>query len=81
MLLDLTGLVVTDRQVATILEHIVRGIALLGAPVLLTGIRADLAKDLCKLDDALTMVPTYSTLQRAVAAARARAPHDRVKKQ
>lgn len=81
VLLDLTGLVVADRQVATTLEHIVRGIALLGAPVLLSGIRADLAKDLCKLDNALANVPTYSTLQPAVVAALAHAPQGRGKMQ
>lgn len=78
VILDLTGLSNTgrsghdDSQAVRTLQHLVAGMRLLGAPVLLTGIRAQLAQDLIRRGNALTNIPIYSTLQHGVAAALAK---------
>ena len=69
VILDVTGVVAIDTQVASALLRMARAVRLLGARVFLTGIRPELAQTLVGLDINLTGIATYGTLQGAIVAA------------
>ncbi|MRG94908.1 AAA family ATPase [Polyangium spumosum] len=68
LIIDITGVRVVDSHVASRLLDTVRAVELLGAEVVITGIRGDVAQALVKLDlDFGAKVPTRSTLQAGIA--------------
>ncbi|WP_438030001.1 PAS domain-containing protein [Sorangium sp. So ce233] len=73
-ILDITGVPTVDTQVADALVKAARGVQLLGAEVVLTGIRPEVAQTLVTLGVELTGIVTRGTLQdgirHAVSAAR-----------
>jgi rsbT co-antagonist protein RsbR len=66
-ILDITGVRVVDAQVASGLVSAARAVRLLGARVLLTGIRPEVARILVGLDADLTGVVTLGTLESGIA--------------
>ncbi|MDC3954659.1 AAA family ATPase [Polyangium jinanense] len=73
LIIDITGVRVVDSHVASRLLDTVRAVELLGAEVVITGIRGDVAQALVKLDiDFGAKVPTRSTLQAGIAYALSR---------
>lgn len=66
-ILDITGVRVVDVQVASGLVGAARAARLLGARVLLTGIRPEVARMLVGLDTDLTGVVTLGTLESGIA--------------
>ncbi|MDI3285940.1 AAA family ATPase [Polyangium sp. 15x6] len=73
LIIDITGVRVVDSHVAGRLLDTVRAVELLGAEVVITGIRGDVAQALVKLDiDFGAKVPTRSTLQAGIAYALSR---------
>lgn len=68
-ILDITGVAAVDARVAELLVRAARAVALLGARVLLTGIRPEVARALLELGADLGGVETHGTLQQGVAAA------------
>ncbi len=66
-ILDITGVRVVDAQVASGLVGAARAARLLGARVLLTGIRPEVARILVGLDADLTGVVTLGTLESGIA--------------
>jgi rsbT co-antagonist protein RsbR len=68
-IVDITGVPVVDTQVANALLRATQAVQLLGARVLLTGIRSEVAQTLVRLGVDLRTVQTYSTLQQGIAAA------------
>ncbi len=66
-ILDITGVRVVDAQVASGLVAAARAVRLLGARVLLTGIRPEVARTLVGLDADLTGVVTLGTLESGIA--------------
>lgn len=68
-LLDLTGLAAVDAGIAPALQRIALAVRLLGARLLVTGVRAALAAELVRWGCALDDVQTYSSLQQGVTAA------------
>jgi anti-anti-sigma regulatory factor len=68
-ILDITGVSVVDTQVAAGLIRVARSAQLLGAQVMLTGIRPEVAQTLVGIGADLNSIVTHSTLQRGVAAA------------
>ncbi|HEU4322566.1 MAG TPA: STAS domain-containing protein [Roseiflexaceae bacterium] len=66
-ILDITGVPVVDTQVANILLRVAQSARLLGARVVLTGIRPEVAQTLVGLGADLAGVTTLSTLQRGIA--------------
>lgn len=66
VILDITGVRVVDTQVANALIHAAQAVRLLGAQVLLTGIRAEVAQTLVGLGTDLSGIVTLSTLQRGI---------------
>ena len=66
-ILDITGVRVVDAQVASGLLGAARAVRLLGARVLLTGIRPEVARILVGLDADLTGVVTLGTLESGIA--------------
>ena len=68
-ILDITGVVVVDNQVADALVAAARGVKLLGARVMLTGIRPEVARTLVELAVDLSGITTYGSLQAGIAAA------------
>jgi len=69
VILDITGVPVVDTQVANALIRTAQSIRLLGARVLLTGIRPEVAQALVGLGIDLSDIVTYSTLQNGIEAA------------
>lgn len=67
VILDVTGVRVIDAQVASALLRVSRSAQLLGAEVILTGIRAEIAHALVRLGADLGDVVTRSTLQSGIA--------------
>lgn len=66
-ILDITGVPVVDTQVANALIRAAQSVKLLGAQVVLTGIRPEVAQTLVGLGVDLSGIITSSTLQRGVA--------------
>lgn len=73
-ILDITGVPVVDTQVANALLRAAQAVKLLGAQVILTGIRPEVAQTLVGLGLDMTGLTTHSTLQSGIAAALAGAP-------
>jgi rsbT co-antagonist protein RsbR len=67
VLLDITGVPLIDTQVAHALIQTSQAVQLLGARLILTGIRPEVAQALVGLGVQLGGMITYSTLQRALA--------------
>jgi rsbT co-antagonist protein RsbR len=66
-ILDITGVTVVDTLVANALIQAARAAQLLGAEVVLTGIRPEVARTLVGLGADLTDIPTHGTLQAGIA--------------
>ncbi len=66
-ILDITGVRVVDTQVANALVQAARAVRLLGAQVVVTGIRAETARMLVSLGADLTGIITQSTLREGIA--------------
>ncbi|WAS93562.1 STAS domain-containing protein [Nannocystis punicea] len=66
-ILDITGVAVVDTQVADALLRAARSVRLLGAEVILTGIRPDVAQTLVNLGTNLEGIVTRATLQSGIA--------------
>lgn len=66
-ILDITGVPVVDTQVANALVQAAKAVRLLGAQVVLTGIRAEVAQTLVALGTDLSGVVTCSNLQSGIA--------------
>jgi len=65
-ILDITGVTVVDTQVADVLMRAAQATKLLGAQVIITGIRPEIAQTLIGLGVNLTGITTRSTLQSGV---------------
>ena len=68
-ILDITGVNAVDARVAELLVRSARAAALLGARVLLTGVRPEVARTLVELGADLGGVATYGSLRQGVTAA------------
>src|SRR5262249_55019021 len=66
-ILDITGVADVDAHVADALLRAARAVRLLGARVILTGIRPEVAQRLVELGADLTGIDAHGTLQRGVA--------------
>jgi rsbT co-antagonist protein RsbR len=66
-ILDLTGVPLIDTQVAAVLIQAAQAVRLLGAEVILTGIRPEIAQTLVTLGVDLRGVRTLSALQQGIA--------------
>lgn len=66
-IVDLTGVPVADSHVVNVLMQAARAVQLLGAEVILTGIRPDIAQRLIELNSNLSGIITRSTLQAGIA--------------
>lgn len=71
-IIDVTGVMVVDTEVASALMRAAKGARLLGAEVVLTGIRPDVAHTLISLGIDLSGVTTRGTLQSGIAYAMSR---------
>ncbi|WP_437939719.1 STAS domain-containing protein [Sorangium sp. So ce341] len=69
VILDVTGIETIDTQAANELVRAAQAVRLLGARVLVTGIRPSMAQVLVQLGVDLRGIATYSTLQAGIAAA------------
>jgi len=69
VILDVTGVSVIDTQVADTLVRAARAVGLLGASVILTGVRPEVAQTLITLGVDLTGIVTCGTLQSGIARA------------
>lgn len=67
-ILDITGVATVDAEVAAGLVRAARAVTLLGARVILTGIRPDVAGHLVALGVDLSGIVTHGTLQAGIAA-------------
>jgi rsbT co-antagonist protein RsbR len=67
VILDITGVVVVDTQVARVLVDAAQAVRLLGARVILTGIGPSIAETLVHLGVDLSGIMTWSDLQSAIA--------------
>jgi anti-anti-sigma factor len=67
IILDITGMTVMDTQVANALLQAARAVTLLGAQLVLTGIRPEVAQLLVGLGVELQGIETRSTLQAGIA--------------
>jgi anti-anti-sigma factor len=67
VLLDITGVAVVDSQVAQAFIQIANAIQLLGARVILTGIRPEVAQTIVNLGLDLSSITSHSTLQSGIA--------------
>jgi PAS domain S-box-containing protein len=65
--LDITGVPIVDTQVAAALIHAAKAIQLLGASMILTGIRPEIAQTLIGLGIDMHTIVTRSTLQSGIA--------------
>ncbi|HEY1011654.1 MAG TPA: PAS domain S-box protein [Herpetosiphonaceae bacterium] len=75
VLLDITGVPVVDTQVASVLISAARAVQLLGAEVVITGIKPEIAQTLVGLGVQLGGIATEATLQTAVQRELARRRH------
>lgn len=71
VIIDMTGVPDIEAQIANELIDVIRSATLLGARVIVTGIRPSLAQTLIHLDVPLHDLPTCSTLQQGIAMAMA----------
>jgi rsbT co-antagonist protein RsbR len=71
-ILDITGVPVVDTQVADALIRAAQAVKLLGAQVVLTGIRPEVAQTLVGLGTDLRGIVTRSSLQSGIAYATSR---------
>jgi len=69
VILDITGVPLVDTQIANTLLQVAQAVKLLGASVMLTGIRPEVAQTLVGLGLDLSAITTYSTLQIGIARA------------
>jgi rsbT co-antagonist protein RsbR len=67
VIIDITGVPVVDTQVANTLIQAAQAVKLLGAQVILSGIRPEVAQILVSLGIDLSSIPTKSSLQAAIA--------------
>jgi rsbT co-antagonist protein RsbR len=67
VIVDITGVTLVDTQVAATLIHAAQAVRLLGAQMVLTGIRPEVAQTLVGLGVKLTDIVTHSTLQSGIA--------------
>jgi rsbT co-antagonist protein RsbR len=67
VILDITGVPEVDDAVADTLLRAARAVSLLGAEVVLTGIRAEVARRLIALETPLNHVVTHGTLKAGIA--------------
>ena len=67
MILDITGVAVVDTQVADAFIRASQAVGLLGAQVVLTGIRPEVAQTLVQLGVDLRSIITRGTLQDGIA--------------
>lgn len=72
IILDITGVPVVDTQVANALIRAAQALRLLGAEVILTGIRPEVAQTLVGLGADLSSITTRSSLQSGIASATGR---------
>lgn len=68
-ILDVTGVPTIDRQVVDALTRAARATRLVGAEVMLTGVRADVAQAFCAHGEYLNGITTCATLQQGIARA------------
>lgn len=68
-IIDITGVSVVDTQVANVLIRAAQAVQLLGASVMLTGIRPEVAQTLVGLGVDMTGIITQGTLQSGIALA------------
>ena len=73
VLIDITGVPVVDTQVANALLRAAQAVQLLGATVILSGIRPEIAQTVVSLGLAMSQLATVGTLQSGVALALRRA--------
>ncbi|NTW02641.1 MAG: HAMP domain-containing protein [Oscillochloris sp.] len=66
LILDISGVSEIDAQVITVLMQAAQGVRLLGAEVVLVGIRAQTARTLTDLNIDLTDITIYASLQEAL---------------
>jgi anti-anti-sigma regulatory factor len=66
-ILDITGLQVVDTQVADALVRAARAVRLLGAQVIITGIRPEVAQTLVGMGADLSSIVTHGSLQSGIA--------------
>ena len=66
-ILDITGVQILDTQIANVLIQAAQAVKLLGAQVILTGIRPTMAQTLVSLGVDLSSIVTRSTLERGIA--------------
>lgn len=66
-LIDITGVPVVDTQVAAIFLRCVQAVRLLGAQVVITGIRPEIAQTLVGLDVDMSQIVTLASLQDGIA--------------
>jgi rsbT co-antagonist protein RsbR len=69
VIIDITGVSIVDTQVANALIRAAQAVKLLGAQVMLTGIRPEVAQTLVGLGVDLSMIITRSSLQSGIALA------------
>jgi len=67
VILDITGISVMDTNVAAMLIRLAQAVRLLGAQIILTGIRAEIAQTLVSLDIDFNEIITRSTLRDGIA--------------
>jgi rsbT co-antagonist protein RsbR len=72
LILDITGVVLVDSQVAQGIIFVVQSARLLGAQVILVGVRPEVAQAIVQLGLALDGIATFSTLQAALGSIHAR---------
>jgi rsbT co-antagonist protein RsbR len=66
-IIDITGVKVVDTHVASAIVRAAQAVALLGAKVVLTGIRPEIAQSLVQLGTDLDKMVTHSSLQSGIA--------------
>ncbi|HLM75053.1 MAG TPA: STAS domain-containing protein, partial [Polyangiaceae bacterium] len=71
-ILDITGVPLVDTMVASSLIQAAKAARLLGATVVLTGIRPEVSRTLVGIGAELGGIETYGTLQSAIAHAMSR---------
>jgi anti-anti-sigma regulatory factor len=67
VIVDITGMPMLDAQAANALIDAARGVRLLGAEAIITGIRAEVARNLVELGVDLSGIVTHNSLQSGIA--------------